>query len=131
MTTLGLAFAAGAQSKAETLVFAVNEGATYKTGGDASKQNSKVIRDDLARLGDAALTAARMTRRPTRAAATKATPTLKQPHPHRLAFDLGGCKVRQRSARHFALDRHVGRKRRNADLAYVLAVDATVTRKRA
>lgn len=50
MAALGLAFAANAQSKAETLVFAVNEGVTYKTGGDASKQNYKAIADDLAKL---------------------------------------------------------------------------------
>ena len=50
MAALGLAFAADAQSKADTLVFAVNEGVTYKTGGDASKQNYKAIADDLARL---------------------------------------------------------------------------------
>ena len=50
MAALGLAFAANAQPKAETLVFAVNEGVTYKTGGEASKQNYKAIADDLARL---------------------------------------------------------------------------------
>ena len=50
MTALGLAFAANAQSKTDTLVFAVNEGVTYKTGGDASRQNYKAIADDLARL---------------------------------------------------------------------------------
>lgn len=48
--TLGLAFAANAQSKGDTLVFAVNEGVTYKTGGEASRQNYKGIADDLARL---------------------------------------------------------------------------------
>ncbi len=50
LAALGLSFAANAQSKADTLVFAVNEGVTYKTGGDASKQNYKAIADDLARL---------------------------------------------------------------------------------
>ena len=50
MTALGLAFAANAQSKTDALVFAVNEGVTYKTGGDASRQNYKAIADDLARL---------------------------------------------------------------------------------
>ena len=64
MTTRGLAYAAGAQSKAETLVFAVNEGVAYKTGGDASKQNYKVITDDLARLGAVAFDAVRLARPP-------------------------------------------------------------------
>ncbi len=50
VATLGLAFAAHAQSKGDTLVFAVNEGVTYKTGGEASRQNYKAIADDLARL---------------------------------------------------------------------------------
>lgn len=50
LATLGLAFAANAQSKGDTLVFAVNEGVTYKTGGEASRQNYKAIADDLARL---------------------------------------------------------------------------------
>lgn len=50
VATLGLAFAANAQSMRDTLVFAVNEGVTYKTGGEASKQNYKAIADDLARL---------------------------------------------------------------------------------
>ena len=50
IATLGLVFAASAQSKADTLIFAVNEGVTYKTGGDASKQNYNAIADDLARL---------------------------------------------------------------------------------
>lgn len=50
LATLGLAFAANAQSKDDTLVFAVNEGVTYKTGGEASRQNYKAIADDLARL---------------------------------------------------------------------------------
>lgn len=34
----------------QTLVFAVNEGVTYRTGADASRQNYKAIADDLARL---------------------------------------------------------------------------------
>lgn len=50
MAALGLAIAVDAQPKADTLVFAVNEGVTYKTGGEASKQNYKAIADDLARL---------------------------------------------------------------------------------
>lgn len=53
LATLGLAVAASAQStesRGDTLVFAVNEGVTYKTGGEASKQNYKAIADDLARL---------------------------------------------------------------------------------
>jgi len=50
MTALGLAYTVNAQSTADTLVFAVNEGVTYKTGGEASKQNYKAIADDLARL---------------------------------------------------------------------------------
>ena len=50
MAAFGLAIAVDAQPKADTLVFAVNEGVTYKTGGEASKQNYKAIADDLARL---------------------------------------------------------------------------------
>ena len=50
MAALGLAIAVDAEPKADTLVFAVNEGVTYKTGGEASKQNYKAIADDLARL---------------------------------------------------------------------------------
>ena len=34
----------------QTLVFAVNEGVTYRTGGDSARQNYKAIADDLARL---------------------------------------------------------------------------------
>lgn len=33
-----------------TLVFAINEGVTYKTGSEITRQNYKVIADDLARL---------------------------------------------------------------------------------
>ena len=50
LATLGLASAANAQSKGDMLVFAVNEGVTYRTGGEASRQNYKAIADDLARL---------------------------------------------------------------------------------
>lgn len=39
-----------AQSSGQALVFAVNEGVTYQTGGDAVKQNYKAIADDLGRL---------------------------------------------------------------------------------
>jgi phosphonate transport system substrate-binding protein len=44
--------AASAQpdSNGQTLVFAINEGVTYKTGADTTRQNYKVIADDLARL---------------------------------------------------------------------------------
>ena len=50
VAALGIALAANAQPNGDTLVFAVNEGVTYKTGGEASKQNYKAIADDLARL---------------------------------------------------------------------------------
>ena len=49
-TALGMAFAASAQPKSDTLVFAVNEGVTYTTGVKAFKKNYKTIADDLARL---------------------------------------------------------------------------------
>lgn len=50
LATLGLVFVANAQSKGDTLVFAVNEGVTYKTGGESSRQNYKAIADDLTKL---------------------------------------------------------------------------------
>lgn len=39
-----------AASAQPTLVFAVNEGVTYRTGGDAARQNYKAIADDLGKL---------------------------------------------------------------------------------
>ncbi len=48
--TLGLASATNAQPNGQTLVFAVNEGVTYQSSGEASKQNYKAIADDLGRL---------------------------------------------------------------------------------
>lgn len=50
LATLGLVFVANAQSKGDTLVFAVNEGVTYKTGGESSRQNYKAIAEDLTKL---------------------------------------------------------------------------------
>lgn len=50
LVTLGLAVSAHAQPTGQTLVFAVNEGVTYQSGGEASKQNYKAIADDLGRL---------------------------------------------------------------------------------
>lgn len=44
---LALSCVAGAQA---TLVFAVNEGVTYRTGGDTARQNYKAIADDLGKL---------------------------------------------------------------------------------
>ena len=53
---LVLACSATAQTGAQTLVFAVNEGVTYRGGGDAAKQNYKQIADDLGRLLKAKVT---------------------------------------------------------------------------
>lgn len=39
-----------AQPNTQTLVFAVNEGVTYRTGSEVTRQNYKAITDDLARL---------------------------------------------------------------------------------
>jgi phosphonate transport system substrate-binding protein len=47
---LPFTFCAHAQPNGQTLVFAVNEGVTYQTGAEASKQNYKAIADDLSRL---------------------------------------------------------------------------------
>ena len=44
-----LAFSCVASAQA-TLVFAVNEGVTYRTGGDTARQNYKAIADDLGKL---------------------------------------------------------------------------------
>jgi len=44
---LALCCAVNAQA---TLVFAVNEGVTYRTGGDTARQNYKAIADDLGKL---------------------------------------------------------------------------------
>jgi phosphonate transport system substrate-binding protein len=51
--TLIAAFCLAASSLAsaqQTLVFAINEGVTYRGGGDAARQNYKQIADDLGRL---------------------------------------------------------------------------------
>jgi phosphonate transport system substrate-binding protein len=52
--TVGLALScaalAQANSSGQTLVFAVNEGVTYKTGADTTRQNYKAIADDLSRV---------------------------------------------------------------------------------
>ena len=52
--TLVLALSANAQTNAsqnaQTLIFAVNEGVTYQIDSETSKQNYKVIAEDLARL---------------------------------------------------------------------------------
>jgi ABC-type phosphate/phosphonate transport system substrate-binding protein len=45
-----LTAAASAQANLPTLVLAVNEGITYKTGGDAARQNYRAIADDLGKL---------------------------------------------------------------------------------
>jgi len=44
---LALAFAVSAQT---TLVFAVNEGVTYRTGGDTARQSYKAMADDIGKL---------------------------------------------------------------------------------
>ena len=46
-----ICFAASSLASAQqTLVFAINEGVTYRGGGDAARQNYKQIADDLGRL---------------------------------------------------------------------------------
>ncbi len=46
-----IVFAASSLASAQqTLVFAINEGVTYRGGGDAARQNYKQIADDLGRL---------------------------------------------------------------------------------
>lgn len=47
---VGMVLTAHAQTNGQTLVFAVNEGVTYKTSNEASRQNYKAIADDLGRL---------------------------------------------------------------------------------
>ncbi len=52
LTIVGLALAcsASAQPGTRTLVFAINEGVTYRGNSDAARQNYKLIADDLGRL---------------------------------------------------------------------------------
>ena len=50
LASMALTFTANAQGNGQTLVFAVNEGVTYKTGNDLTRQNYKAIADDLARV---------------------------------------------------------------------------------
>ena len=45
-----LAFASVAAFAQNGMIFAVNEGVTYRTGGDAAKQNYKSIGDDIGKL---------------------------------------------------------------------------------
>ena len=47
---LTMAFSVSAQSGTQTLVFAVNEGVTYRGNTDVARQNYKQIGDDLGRL---------------------------------------------------------------------------------
>ena len=42
--------ASGLSAAQQTLVFAINEGITYRTGAEATRQNYKAIADDLGRL---------------------------------------------------------------------------------
>jgi len=44
-----VAFTAGAQAQ-QTITFAVNEGVTYRTGAEGTKQNYKAIADDLSKI---------------------------------------------------------------------------------
>nr|MBP6531376.1 phosphate ABC transporter substrate-binding protein [Burkholderiales bacterium] len=50
LPALLLAFASAAAFAQNGMLFAVNEGVTYRTGGDAAKQNYKSIGDDIGKL---------------------------------------------------------------------------------
>ena len=49
LTVIGLTVS-GFVAAQQTLVFAINEGVTYRTGADATRQNYKAIADDIGRL---------------------------------------------------------------------------------
>lgn len=49
LTVIGL-IASGLATAEQTLVFAINEGVTYRTGAEITRQNYKAIADDIGRL---------------------------------------------------------------------------------